>query len=117
MPVSSRMIKINELLSCAVSQLLEEDVEELGMLVVASINTSRDLSVAHVFLAGVEPGAPQPDLAKKLQRRAGHYRSQLGKSLALRRIPEFQFHLETHPEVFDRLETVLDQLAQESSGA
>ncbi|MEK7460870.1 MAG: ribosome-binding factor A [Patescibacteria group bacterium] len=115
MPTPDRMAKINELLGQKLSQLIEEDAEELGMLVVVSVDTIRDLSKSHVFLALINPDEQQPaDLPAKLKERAYHYRSQLGKTLNLRRIPEFQFHLETQPEVFDSLEATLAELDKES---
>ena len=113
MPPPDRMVKINELLGQKLSQLIEEDAEELGMLAVVSVDASRDLRVAHVFLANVNPDQQAVDLAAKLKARAYHYRSQLGKTLSLRKIPEFIFHLETQPEVFDSLEATLHQLDQE----
>lgn len=111
MPIASRMTKINELLSQELSQLLEEDSEELGMLSVVSVDTSRDLSVAQVFLATLTPA--KTNLANQLDHRAKKYRSQLGKRLNLRRIPRFYFHLETQPEAYAHLESMLSQLDAE----
>jgi ribosome-binding factor A len=109
------MTKINELLQQELSQLIEEEGEELGMVAVVSVDSSRDLAQAHVFIASVTPTPLTQTVQKALQGRAGRYKHELGKILNLRRIPDFVFHFEENPEAFARIEAVLEELDREKN--
>lgn len=113
MPTLDRMLKINELLAQELSQLLEEEAEELGILTIVSVAASRDLSVADVFCVPVAPGALSATLiSETLAARASHYRRLLGKRLHLRRIPEFHFHLGKDSADYRQLEQLLDEIKE-----
>lgn len=56
-----------------------------------SVDLSRDLSVARIYFSLLNPDDdPQPAL-EGLQRAAGFLRVKLGKSLAIRHVPELRF--------------------------
>ena len=114
MPNPDRMNKINELLSQELSLLIEEDGERLGMLAVVSIDTSRDLSRADVFMAGIS-GPITKEVQKILTSEAGRYRHDLGRKLNFRRIPEFVFHFEQDPDTYQRLEATLAAIDREQA--
>jgi ribosome-binding factor A len=82
------------------------------------VRIDADLSQAIIF-ASVSPQTPQEDRRHRLDslsvliRAAGFIRSQLGKRLHLRRIPELHFKLDDSQERGDRILNLLDQISQE----
>lgn len=109
-----RMLRINELLKQELSQLLETNVDTLGLLSVVAVETTRDLKTATIYIAPFS-GEPSQELRKRLERLAYSYRQILLKRLDLKKIPMFTFTFDTHEEVVNRVEALLTQLEQETS--
>jgi len=89
----------------------------LRMVTISEVRIDADLAQAIVFIS-VSPQTPQEDRRHRLDslsvliRAAGFIRSQLGKRLHLRRIPELHFKLDDSQERGDRILNLLDQINQ-----
>jgi ribosome-binding factor A len=106
-----RMERVDELLTQELSELIQEEAEELGMVSVIAVRTTPDLSQAEILVRSVDRDSG--DLAKELQRRAYSYQSVLGKKLVLRRVPRLTFTAEQQPERADRIEEIFHELDRE----
>ncbi len=113
--MAHRMLRINELIKQELSQLLEQDVDILGMVNVVAVETTRDLATATVYLSSVDR-EPTKDLTERLNRAGYTYRQVLMKRLALKNIPVFTFIFDTHADAVNRVEVLLSQLEKETSG-
>lgn len=109
-----RMERVSELLRTELGQMLQADAETLGIVDIVDIEVSRDLSSAKVYLAAITP-SPEMNLLQAVAKRAGDYAHQMGKRLNLKRIPHFEFFLDTHSEEINRVETILDSLDNKSN--
>lgn len=114
--MTNRIQRIDELLREELSRLLEEDAEQLGMVAVVAVRTTRDLSYSRVLISPVSTQDPQIVL-RQLTERASFYRHRLLKHLNLHRIPQLQFDLGENEEEYFRVEALLDQIEERSKDA
>lgn len=84
--IAGQMLRIlNELLR------FQSKDPRLDGVSITNVDLSRDLSVARVYFATLDPAAdPEPAL-EGLQRAGGFLRSKLGRELKIRHIPELRF--------------------------
>ncbi|HNP35343.1 MAG TPA: 30S ribosome-binding factor RbfA [Woeseiaceae bacterium] len=82
----------NEVLR-ALSELLRSETKDPSLrdLSLTSVDLSRDLSVARIYVSLLDPeGDPAPVL-KGLERASGFLRSKLGRAIKIRHVPELRF--------------------------
>lgn len=76
---------LNELLR------FESKDPRLDGVTVSAVDLSRDLSVARVYFATLNPEADPAPALEGLQRAAGFLRSRLGREIQVRHVPELRF--------------------------
>jgi ribosome-binding factor A len=85
----------------------------IGFITVTGVDVSVDLRHARVFVSSLEePSAIGPTF-RALNRAAGFIRSELGKRLKLRRIPELTFHQDQSLEKAAHLFEVMEGLKED----
>jgi len=111
-PVSNRPRRVAEAIREELSLLLLHRVRDprLAGVVVASVEMSRDLRRARVFLR-YPAGADRAGIEKGLAKARGFMRSHLARSLSLRYTPELRFQEDTRMEAMERLDRILAGLA------
>jgi len=113
--LTQRQQKLNRLFRETISELLLRRLKDprLGMISISEVVVSADLSEAKVFvvLSGSEEERLQS--MEGLQSAAGHIRSQLGKIIRLRRVPELEFVRDTAQERGDRILDLIDKVSRE----
>lgn len=113
--MTQRQQKLNRLFRETISELLLRRLKDprLGMISISEVVVSADLSEAKVFvvLSGSEEERLQS--MEGLQSAAGHIRSQLGKIIRLRRVPELEFVRDTAQERGDRILDLIDKVSRE----
>ncbi|RMF94972.1 MAG: 30S ribosome-binding factor RbfA [Gammaproteobacteria bacterium] len=62
--------------------------------VITAARVSRDLSVAWVYVAPLDPAQPTDQLAAGLERARGFLRSALARELRVRQVPELRFRID-----------------------
>jgi ribosome-binding factor A len=105
------MERVDELLRQALSQVLEEAVEELGMVSVIGVQTTRDLALARILVRSVD--RDDQALLALLRQHTARFRRELGQRVELRRLPVLQFILDQASQPVERIEELLLQLARE----
>lgn len=95
-----------------ISRILVEEIQDprLDMLTISGVRMNRDFSIAEVLYTHIKGREAIPDIEKGLAKARGYMRSQLGKRLKLRGVPELRFTWDTFLE-----EMVYDHGAEQDS--
>jgi ribosome-binding factor A len=101
------------------AELLSRDVSDplLAGIVVTDVELPDDLSVARVK-ARLLTGGDREDLRRQavraLERASARLRRGLGRSLALKRVPELRFFYDTGADAADRVNALLAEIAADA---
>ena len=85
----------------------------IGFITVTAVEISVDLRHAKVFVSSLEESAALERTFQGLKRAAGFIRSELGRRLKLRRIPELVFYHDQSLEKAAHLYEVMEGLRKE----
>lgn len=83
------------------------------MVTVTGVEVTSDVSVARVFVRSLGSEEDKKGTMEGLHAAASHVRSELGKSLHLRHIPEIRFERDRTLEKAQRIEAILDEIRPE----
>ncbi len=99
-----------------ISQLMERELSELtrGMLTFTRVKLSDDLRYATVYYSFLGTPEDQTKVEEYLVRHNGRIRSQVGKSMRVRNIPELTFKFDPSVEEGLRIEQLLNEIKSES---
>ncbi len=76
--------------------------------VVTSVRVSRDLAVAWVYVAPLDPAQPSADLAAGLERATGYLRSAVARELRVRQAPELRFRIDDTSQRAAEMEALIE---------
>ncbi len=110
-----RMLRIGDLLQQHLSLLLRKEIHhpDLGMVTVASVKVSKDLSVANVYITCLgEPESIERSMAV-LHASAKMLRSKLARAVNLRVTPELRFFYDASLEKNARIAQLLRDVKDE----
>ncbi|NGZ10315.1 MAG: 30S ribosome-binding factor RbfA [Nitrospira sp. LK70] len=81
---------------------------------VTDVELTGDLRIAHVFVTTMETGEAERDIFAGLTKASGFVRSELGRRLSLRYLPDVIFKKDVSGARGDRIVKLLDELHGES---
>jgi len=96
-----------------VSDILRNGIKDPGlvkMTSVTSVDLTRDLSYAKIYVSIFGNNEEQENILKILDRAAGFVRMELGKRIRLRHIPELEFRLDNSMDYGAHFDNVLRTL-------
>jgi len=98
-----------------ISSLLEQELADLtrGMLTFTRVKLSDDLRYAKVYYSFLGSDEDRRQVEEYLTRHNGRIRSQIGKSLRVRNIPELMFRFDPSVEEGIRIEQLLNEIKRE----
>jgi len=107
----SRAARIADQIQRDLSELIRKELKDprVGLVTITSVEVTRDLSHAKVYvttLAGAESGERS---IQALQHAAGFLRTQLSQTLKVRSIPQLHFVYDASVERGARLSQLIDQ--------
>lgn len=107
-----RSERLGELFRRELTRLLLGSLKDprLDGVIVTDVRATRDLSFATVYIRSDEDVS---EGIEGLEHAAGFIRRELGRSLRLRKIPEFRFLPDETPEHASRIEELLRQAREE----
>ena len=111
-----RSERVAEAIRIEVATFLTEGAKDpriVGFVTVTGVEVTHDLRHAKVFVSVMGTEAEQKRTLEGLSSLAGHLRSRLSKSLALRFAPELEFRHDPSVERAARIETLLAQVKSE----
>ena len=97
--------QIQRELAGLVGRVLEDP--RAGMVTVTTVQVSKDLSHAKVFVSSLGGSLPHEELVRQLQHAAGFMRHELGRAMKLRIQPELRFIYDETEERAARLEALI----------
>lgn len=109
--MSQRMVKVQKL----AREVLGETIQTLkdpriGFVTVTAVRVSADLRHARVFVSVLGDEDERAATMSGLASATPYLRTELGRQMKLKYLPELQFELDTGPEEAQRLEALLKQI-------
>lgn len=110
-----RLARLNEQLKRELAELIRVDVRDprVGLVTVTAVEVTNDLSLARVFVQITGSEAEVSEALEGLAAAAPFLRSELGKELTIRRIPELRFQRDESLEHAMRIEKILSDVLPE----
>lgn len=107
--MSERIAKINSVLLHALGNiiLLEHNHPSFQMISVTKVETSKDLSVAKVYVSSLKN---RDELLKYLEKLTPVIRKKMAERIELRIMPKLTFHLDMEKEYLNKIEDILCDL-------
>jgi ribosome-binding factor A len=113
---SRRQRQVAELLHEEISQLIQFNTQDprLGFVTVTGVDVTPDLRQARVFVTTLGDEVDGRATIEGLTSAAGYFRHELGRLLSLRYVPHLTFELDTSLKHGLRIESLLNQIKEES---
>jgi len=113
----SRAARIADQIQRDLSGLIRQEVKDprVGLVTITAVEVNRDLSHARVYVSSLADAASTEQSVEGLQHAAGFLRTQLGRTLKIRSVPQLQFLYDASVERGVRLSHLIDE-AVASSG-
>jgi ribosome-binding factor A len=107
----SRAARIADQIQRDLSDLIRQDLKDprVGLVTITSVEVSRDLSHAKVYVTSLAGLESTERSIQALQHAAGFLRTQLSHSLKVRSIPQLHFMYDESVERGARLSLLIDQ--------
>lgn len=115
MPRFKRTDRLNEQLRQEISLLVRDEVRDprVGVVTITAVETSPELDHARVYITALGDDQEKEEALAGLQSAAPFIRTQLGRRLHIRRIPELHFQIDRVLEEASRIEALLREVLPE----
>ncbi|UJF35381.1 30S ribosome-binding factor RbfA [Paenibacillus hexagrammi] len=112
-----RVGRVGEQIKKELSQIIQSELKDprIGFLTVTGVDVTNDLSLARVFLSVMGTDEQKEATLKALASGTGYIRSELGKRIRLRKIPDLQFKFDSSIDYGSRIDNLLHQLNREGN--
>ena len=84
-----------------------KDPRVQGLITVTRVSITADLKVARVYVSILDTEQKHKEILKGLNSARGYLKSQIGKSIKLRYIPDLDFHLDESLDYSANIETLI----------
>lgn len=110
-----RNSRIAEQIKKELGFLLQRELKDprIGFVTVTGVEVTNDLSIAKVFVSVLGNEEEKKKTLTALEKASGYLRSEIGKRIEIRHIPELAFKLDTSIDYGDRIERLLSGLKEE----
>jgi ribosome-binding factor A len=111
-----RVERLNSFLRQEISDLIQRYVKDprLGTFVsVTTVEISKDMRYAKVFISRYGTDEEKADTIKALESASGYIRHELGERMKTRRIPELSFRLDNTMEKAAKIQKIMNRLSSE----
>lgn len=110
-----RVRKLQEFIKQEISQMLMRGLKDprIGFVTVTEVRVTGDLREATIYCSFMGSEKEKADSLKALTHAAGHIRSELGKALKLRHVPELTFEKDTTLDYSMHIESILNKIHEE----
>jgi ribosome-binding factor A len=109
------MRRVNEAIREVLSEAIAAGLKDprIGFVTVTSVDTSRDLRTAKVYVSVLGDEAEQQESLDGLERSRGYLQSLIGRQLALKHTPQLTFIRDESIEQGLRIEKLLKEMESE----
>ena len=114
-----RIEKVQEFIKQEISQIILTELKDprIGFVTVTRVEVSGDLRHAKVLISLMGSSEQKEATLQGLQRALGFMRSEVGKRLRLKMIPELSLAVDESLDHSVRIQKLLDEIKQEESGS
>ncbi|MCI3919470.1 30S ribosome-binding factor RbfA [Paenibacillus sp. TRM 82003] len=111
-----RVGRVGEQLKKELSQIIQMELKDpgIGFITVTGVDVTSDLSQAKVYISVLGSDEQKETTLKALSRGKGFLRSEVGKRMRLRHVPDLLFHFDSSIEYGSRIEKLLDSINDET---
>lgn len=115
MPQGPRASRVGDQIRAELAELLAREVRDpgIGFLTITRVAVTPDLQQARVYYTTMGDEKARKDSRRALQRASPFLRSQIGRRLRLKRVPELDFFFDESIEQHDRIERILQEIKEE----
>lgn len=114
--MSNRSKKIAEEIKREMTDIIRNEIDDPridSLVSVTSVDVTRDLSYATIYVSRLGDEASREELVQALQNASGFVRSLLAKRLQTRTVPELRFKLDNSLAYGNRIEQILHELEED----
>ncbi len=111
--VRQRAQRLAEQIKKEVSEIIQLELKDPGlvrMMSITSVEASRDLRHTKIFVSIYGSKEEQEKILKILEKASGFIRTEIGKRIRLRHVPEIEFRIDSSIEYGDHIERMLRDL-------
>ena len=111
-PAHQRVSRVNEAMKAEIADILSKKVKDprIGFATITGITVTRDFRHAWVWVTVLEGQTTEQETLRGLERASGFIRSELGRRLRLRRIPDLTFQCDSHTAKTQQMLTLLETM-------
>ena len=112
-----RATQVAEEIKRVMTDIIANDLRDprLGFITVTGVEADDDLRHARVYISIFEDAERQKQCLKALDAAKGFIRRELGRRIALRLTPYFEFHIDKSIAEGDKIDRLLHQIEQEKA--
>lgn len=113
----TRAERLAEVIRCEASEIIQRELKDprIGFISITEVVVSPDLRHARIYVSVLGEGAAKQRTMEGLGRARGHIRSELGRRLAVRHVPDILFRLDESIERGTRVVSLMRAVAEEGS--
>ena len=111
-----RVGRVGEQIKKELSQIIQSELKDprIGFITVTGVDVTNDFSQAKVYLSVLGSDEQKAETLKALTRSTGFIRSELGKRIRMRKIPELLFKFDESIDYGSKIQGLLQQIKQEN---
>lgn len=116
--MSNRATRLQEEIKREVSHIIQRKVKDprLGFVSITDVEISNDLSHCKIFVSVFGDEHQREQTMIGLSKATGFIRSEIGKTVKLRHVPEIVFHYDSSLEHGSKIEAILKEIKNTSGG-
>lgn len=107
-----RVGRVGEQIKKEISQIIQAELKDprIGFITVTGVDVTNDFSQAKIYLSVLGNDDQKAETLRALARSSGFIRSELGKRIRMRKIPELVFKFDASIDYGSKIETLLQQI-------
>jgi ribosome-binding factor A len=107
-----RVGRVGEQIKKEISHIIQSELKDprIGFITVTGVDVTNDFSQAKIYMSVLGNDEQKEETLKALSRSTGFIRSELGKRIRLRKVPELFFKFDASIEYGSRIEQLLNQI-------
>lgn len=111
-----RVGRVGEQIKKELSQIIQSELKDprIGFITVTGVDVTNEFSQAKVFLSVLGTDEQKEETLKALTRSTGFIRSELGKRIRMRKIPELLFKIDESIDYGSKIQGLLQQINREN---
>jgi ribosome-binding factor A len=111
-----RVGRVGEQIKKEISTIIQTELKDprIGFITVTGVDVTNDLSLARVYLSILGSDEQKVETLKAIGRANGFLRSELGRRVKLRHTPIMEFKFDSSIEYGSHIESLLNQINNES---